>query len=87
MASCKYLIYYKTPTKTPSDHLLQLIFQTVGWVGGSLLWNSLRPGVNSPDPELALTLTTEGLLNPEFSATNLALALGQVGGETLYSEY
>merc|ERR1719433_1241570 len=42
---------------------LHLIFQTVGWVGCALIWNTLRPGVNDSDPELALTLTTEGLLN------------------------
>lgn len=43
--------------------------------------------MNDPDPALALTLS-DGLFNTEFSATNLALALGQVGGreagETLY---
>merc|ERR1712241_665707 len=55
---------------------LHLLFQTVGWVGGSLIWNALRPGVNDPDPNFGLTLT-DGLPNTEFSATNLALALGQ----------
>ena len=34
--------------------------------------------MNDPDPNFALTLT-DGLFNTEFSATNLALALGQVG--------
>jgi len=54
---------------------LHLIFQTVGWLGGSLLWNTLRPGVNDLDPNFPLVIT-DGLLNTEFSATNLALALG-----------
>ena len=58
---------------------MQLIFQTVGWVGGSLIWNALRPGVNDLDPNFPLVIT-DGLLNTEFSATNLALALGSVGG-------
>merc|ERR1712037_603162 len=55
---------------------LHLIFQTVGWVGCALIWNTLRPGVNDSDPNFHLTLT-DGLLNTEFSSTNLALALGQ----------
>merc|ERR1711992_218999 len=55
---------------------LHLAFQTVGWLVGCLIWNSLRPGVNDLDPNFPLTIT-DGLLNTEFSATNLALALGQ----------
>ena len=35
--------------------------------------------MNDLDPNFPLTIT-DGLLNTEFSATNLALALGQVGG-------
>ena len=44
---------------------------------GSLLWNSLRPGVNDPDPDFGLAVSS-GLLDTEFSGTNLSLALGQV---------
>ena len=55
----------------------QLLFQTAGWVLGSLLWNSLRPGVNDPDPDFGLAVSS-GLLDTEFSGTNLSLALGQV---------
>jgi len=55
---------------------LHLLFQTAGWVLGSLLWNSLRPGVNDPDPDFGLAVSS-GLLDTEFSGTNLSLALGQ----------
>ena len=62
--------------------LLQLLFQTVGWGLGSLVWNSLRPGVNSLDPDIPLSIT-DGLINGDFAATNLALAAGQVTNEEL----
>jgi len=55
---------------------IHLLFQTAGWALGSLLWNSLRPGVNDLDPDVPLAVSS-GLLDTEFSGTNLGLALGQ----------
>ena len=55
----------------------QFAFQTVGWYLSSAVWNSLRPGVNSLDPDIPGSIT-DGLINTDFSATNLALGAGQV---------
>ena len=57
---------------------IQLAFQTVGWYVSSAVWNSLRPGVNSLDPDIQGSITN-GLIDGDFSATNLALGAGQVG--------
>ena len=56
---------------------LQLAFQTIGWGLGSLVWNSLRPGVNDLDADIPLSIT-DGLVNEDFAFTNLSLAAGQV---------
>ena len=49
----------------------------MGWALSSAVWNSLRPGVNSLDPDIPGSIT-DGLINGDFSATNLALGAGQV---------
>ena len=49
----------------------------MGWALSSAVWNSLRPGVNSLDPDISGSIT-DGLINGDFSATNLALGAGQV---------
>jgi len=55
---------------------IHFAFQTVGWFLSSLVWNSLRPGVNSLDPDIPLSVT-DGLINGDFAFSNLALAAGQ----------
>jgi len=55
---------------------IHFAFQTVGWFLSSLVWNSLRPGVNSLDPDIPLSIT-DGLINGDFAFSNLALAAGQ----------
>jgi len=55
---------------------LHLLFQTVGWYLSSLVWNSGRSGAVDLDPDFSGAIT-DGLLNPDFAATNLALGAGQ----------
>jgi len=55
---------------------IHLAFQTIGWGLGSLVWNSLRPGVNDLDADIPLSIT-DGLVNEDFAFTNLSLAAGQ----------
>ena len=50
----------------------------MGWAVSSAVWNALRPGVNSLDPDIQGSINN-GLIDGDFSATNLALGAGQVG--------
>jgi len=53
-----------------------LLFQTVGWYLTSVAWNIGREGEVDLDPDLSGAVT-DGLLDSDFAATNLALGAGQ----------
>jgi len=53
------------------------LFQTVGWYLTSVAWNIGREGDVDLDPDLSGAVT-DGLLDSDFAATNLALGAGQV---------
>ena len=75
--SCEILnLYYVQVFKFLLN--FKLAFQTVGWAVSSAVWNALRPGVNSLDPDIQGSINN-GLIDGDFSATNLALGAGQVG--------
>ena len=55
----------------------QLIFNTIGWFVTSLAWSQLRGQDVVWDPDFSGAIT-DGLLDSEFAATNLAVSTGAV---------
>jgi len=55
---------------------IHLGFQTIGWYLTSIVWNIGRGGAVDLDPDFSGAIS-EGLLDSDFAATNLALGAGQ----------